>query len=183
MMMTVSNYRSRNCITTLLQHSRSSNFSQEIVLFPRDPPRQKKHNLLLFVLVLNDLVLCCCVMLTNLWPSKESTECHCKCICPPITAARCLNLGKIGENRNSRSLAEELSVGSVAQLHHSDSTEYSRLSICHPLTSAPLPSSFSNFLVKLSDHRRSLAHSPAHESRSQFVDTPKPPQPDPNRAI
>ena len=94
MMMTVSNYRSRNCITTLLQHSRSSNFSQEIVLFPRDPPRQKKHNLLLFVLVLNDLVLCCCVMLTNLWPSKESTECHCKCICPPITAARCLNWEK-----------------------------------------------------------------------------------------
>ena len=122
-------------------------------------------------------------MLTNLWPSKESTECHCKCICPPLTAARCLNWGKIGENRNSRSLAEELSVGSVAQLHHSDSTEYSRLSICHPLTSAPFPSSFSNFLVKLSDHHRSLAHSPAHESRSQFVDTQKLPQPDPNLAI
>ena len=112
-------------------------------------------------------------MLTNLCPSKESTECHCKCICPPLTAARCLNWGKIGENRNSRSLAEQLSVGSVAQLHHSDSTEYSRLSICHPLTSAPLPSSFSNFLVKLSDHHRSLAHSPAQEYRSQFVDKPQ----------
>ena len=72
--------------------------------------------------------------------------CHCWSICSPPPAGECkLSLGKSGENRNARLLP--LSVASIAQLHDSDS-EYSRLSICVPPTSAPLLPHPPHFTVK-----------------------------------